>query len=229
MAINTFLETDIFRQLTKIERLKVEQFSAVRVSNLPKFFNAGTQRLGEEPEETITREFEAYLILQSLQSPNKLSNAMQWFTEAADLQVKRKDRDDMLKEAFGLEKTDALAQLQEVRNKLERYTQFRAQFEIVDVGPEEDDIEISRDRFVAVPEMGLIFRDSQAALGEVSSKLTRLEHLVVQNEVVDIERETRVKSQEGVGGIADDRIASELLSWRDVISQVQARVTGAGG
>jgi len=47
--------------------------------------------------------------------------------------------------------------------------------------------------------------------------------------VVDIERLTRVKSQESIGGIADDRIAEELLSWRDVISQVQARVTGAGG
>jgi len=229
MALNTFLETDLFRELTDTERLKVERFSATRAADLPKFFNAGTQRLGEEPAEPISKEFEAYLILQSLQSPDKLSNAMKWFTEAADLQIKRKDRDDMLEEAFGLEKTDALAQLQEVRNKLERYTQFRAQFEIVDVGPEEDSIDISRDRFVAVPEMGLIFRDSQAALGEVASKLTRLEHLVVQNEVVDVERKTRVKSQESVGGIADDRIAEELLSWRDVISQVQARVTGAGG
>ncbi len=229
MALNTFLETDLFRELTETERLKVEQFSATKADDLPKFFNAGTQRLGEEPAEPISKEFEAYLILQSLQSPDKLSNAMKWFTEAADLQIKRKDRDDMLEEAFGLEKTDALAQLQEVRNKLERYTQFRAQFEIVDVGPEEDSIDISRDRFVAVPEMGLIFRDSQAALGEVASKLTRLEHLVVQNEVVDVERKTRVKSQESVGGIADDRIAEELLSWRDVISQVQARVTGAGG
>ncbi len=229
MALNTFLETDLFRELTETERLKVEQFAATKADDLPKFFNAGTQRLGQEPAEPISKEFEAYLILQSLQSPDKLSNAMKWFTEAADLQIKRKDRDDMLEEAFGLEKTDALAQLQEVRNKLERYTQFRAQFEIVDVGPEEDSIDISRDRFVAVPEMGLIFRDSQAALGEVASKLTRLEHLVVQNEVVDVERKTRVKSQESVGGIADDRIAEELLSWRDVISQVQARVTGAGG
>lgn len=229
MALNTFLETDLFRELTETERLKVEQFSATKADDLPKFFNAGTQRLGQEPAEPISKEFEAYLILQSLQSPDKLSNAMKWFTEAADLQIKRKDRDDMLEEAFGLEKTDALAQLQEVRNKLERYTQFRSQFEIVDVGPEEESIDISRDRFVAVPEMGLIFRDSQAALGEVASKLTRLEHLVVQNEVVDVERKTRVKSQESVGGIADDRIAEELLSWRDVISQVQARVTGAGG
>jgi len=229
MALNTFLETDLFRELTETERLKVEQFAATKADDLPKFFNAGTQRLGQEPAEPISKEFEAYLILQSLQSPDKLSNAMKWFTEAADLQIKRKDRDDMLKEAFGLEKTDALAQLQEVRNKLERYTQFRAQFEIVDVGPEEESTDISRDRFVAVPEMGLIFRDSQAALGEVASKLTRLEHLVVQNEVVDVERKTRVKSQESVGGIADDRIAEELLSWRDVISQVQARVTGAGG
>jgi len=171
MALNTFLETDIFRELTEIERLKVEQFSATRSEDLPKFFNAGTQRLGEEPAEPISREFEAYLILQSLQSPNKLSNAMQWFTEAADLQIKRGDRDDMLEEAFGLEKTDALARLQEVRNRLERYTQFRAQFEFVDVGPEEDGLDISRDRFVAVPEMGLIFRDSQAALGEVSRKV----------------------------------------------------------
>jgi len=135
----------------------------------------------------------------------------------------------MLREAFSFEKTDALNQLQEINNRLKLFTQFRAQFEIVDVGPEEDNIEIARDRFTAVPEMGLIFRDSQAALGEIVTKLTRLEHLVVHNEVVDLERKTRVKSQESVGGIADDRIAEELLSWRDVISQVQARVTGAGG
>jgi len=229
MAVDTFLETDLFRQLTKEERLKVARFSATRTSDLPKFFNAGTQLPGEEPEETISREFESYLILQSLQSPDKLSNAMKWFTEAADLQVKRKDRDEMLKEAFAAEKTDALSQLQEVRTKLERYTQFRQQFEIVEVEPEEEDIEIARERFTAVPEMGLIFRDSQAVLGEISSKLSRFEHLVVQNEVVDIERRTRVRSQETVGGIADDRITEELLSWRDVISQVQANVTGARG
>lgn len=227
MPINTFLETDIFRQLTKGERLRVERFSSTRVSDLPKFFNAGTQSLGQEPEESISREFEAFLILQALQSPDKLSNAMQWFTEAATLQVKRQDRDDMLEEAFELEKADALSQLQEVRTQLSRYTQFRSQFKIVEIAPGEEDIEISRDRFSAVPEMGLIFRDSQAALGEISTKLSRLEHLVVQDEVADFDRRTRVKFQDSVGGIPDARIAEELLSWRDVISQVQSKVTGA--
>jgi hypothetical protein len=227
MSINTFLETDLFRLLTEEERLSVERYSAKTTAALPKFFNAGTQVVGDEPRESISTEFEAFLILQALQSSDKLSNAIKWFTEAADLQIKRKDRDELLELTFSLEKADVLDRLLEIRSLVDKYVQFRREFEIVETSPQTDALEVPIDRFSGVPEIGLIMRDSQAAMGEISAKLSRLEHLIVETEVLDRERLTRVKSQESVGGIDDDRIAEELLSWRDVISEIQAAVAGA--
>lgn len=228
MPINTFTNTDLFNRLTREERLRVEQFQARRPEQLPRFFNAGTQRVGEEPNELISREFEAYLILQSLAGPDKLSNAIAWFTEAADLQIVRDDRNALLADAFELEQGDTLNRAQEIRRRVDRFSKFREQFEIVEVGADEDSKDFPVDRFSqTVPEFGLIMRDSQAAMGEISSKQTRVEHLLVHDEVVNRDRLTRRRLEVTIGSIDDDRIAAELLSWRDVISEMQARVKGA--
>ncbi len=226
MPVDTFFTTDLFRNLTDVERLRVQQFSAVRVVDLPKFFNAGTQVVGEEPQETISREFEAFLILQALQNPDVLSNATIWFNEAADLQLRRDDRDALLDEVYELEKRDALAKVQEIRTRTLRFNAFRARFSRVEVGPESDSNLFPPDRFVGIPEIGLIMRDSQAVMGEIASDQKREEHRLVMTEVLDADRLSRRRTEDSVGGIADDRIAEELLSWRDVISQMQARVTG---
>lgn len=220
------IDSDIFGNLTNEERLKVDLFASRSPADTPKFFNAGTQVIGQEPEEPISREFEAFLILQALKDPDKLSSAMRWFTEAADLQLKRDDRDELLADAFEKERVDALEQLQEVSARTERFNQFRRAFEIVEIEESSDSAEIPVARFTNVPEISLIMRDSQAAMGEVASKLSRTEHLVVEDAVLDRERETREVLQESVGGIADARIAQELLSWRDVITQIQSRVSG---
>ena len=82
-------------------------------------------------------------------------------------------------------------------------------------------------RFSGIPEIGLIMRDSQAAMGEISSDQRRESHRVVITEVLDQDRLSRQRTEDSVSGIADDRIAEELLSWRNVLSQMQARVTGA--
>jgi len=226
MALNTFLETDLFRNITDEERLKVERFTSRSAQDIPKFFNAGTQVVGEEPNTPISREFEAFLILQALKSPDKLSNALQWFTEAADLQLKRDDRDELLGDSFEFERTDALKLLQEIQARTERFTKFRDEFEIVEVEEESDSTDFPTARFTNVPEISLIMRDSQAAMGEIASKQSRSEHLVVEDAVLDVDRQTRETLQESVGGIADARIAQELLSWRDVITQIQSRVSG---
>lgn len=226
MALNTFLETDVFRNLTDAERLAVETFAARTLDDVPKFFNAGIQSVGEEPDTPISREFEAFLILQAIKSPDKMSDAMRWFTEAANLQIKRDDRDELLAVAFEKERTDALAQLQELQARTVRFARFRSAFEIVEIEEGVDASDFPVARFTNVPELSLIMRDSQAAMGEVSSKQSRAEHLVVEDAVLDLERRTREVLQESVGGIADVRIAQELLSWRGVISQVQERVLG---
>lgn len=230
MSLNTFLETDLFRNLSTEERLLVNRFAATSASELPKFFNASTQSTGEEPETSISREFEAFLILQAIKGPDKLSNAMVWFNEAAILQLRRDDRDKLLEEAFELEKSDALSKLQELVQRTSRFNAFRSQFQIVEIdGEEQASSEFPVDRFSQVPEIGLIMRDSQAAMGEVATKLSRSEFRVVHNEVLDTDRKSRLKTQDSVGGIADERVAEELLSWRDVISKIQATVTGARG
>jgi hypothetical protein len=72
-------------------------------------------------------------------------------------------------------------------------------------------------------------RDSQAAMGQIASDQKRTEYRVVMNEVLDRARISRVRTEDAISGIADDKIAEELLSWRNVISDIQARVTGAVG
>ena len=226
MPIDNFFTTDLFRNLTDEERLRVQRFSVVRPRDLPKFFNAGTQVVGEEPQETISREFEAFLILQAAQSPDVLSDATTWFNEAATLQLRRDDRDGLLDEVYEFEKRDALAKVQEIRTRTERFNTFRATFQQVEVGPNVDSGLFPPARFSGIPEIGLIMRDSQAVMGEIASDQKREEHRLVMTEVLDADRLSRRRTQDSVGGISDDRIAEELLSWRDVISQMQARVTG---
>lgn len=226
MAFNQFLDSDLFSNLTEDERLKVSRFSVKNEADLPKFFNAGKQTTGQEPAEPISREFEAFLILQALQSPEKLSNALKWFTEAATLQIKRKDRDELLEEAFNFERSDALDILQEIQTSTLGFSQFRTAFESVDVEESTNSLDFSPSRFTAVPELSLLLRDSQLAMGEITSKLTRAEHLVVVNAVLDEQRKVREAFQETVGSIADELIVQELLSWREVITEVQARVSG---
>lgn len=228
MPIDTFLSTDLFPNLTREERLRVQVFSSDRTIDLPRFFNAGTQEIGDVPNETISREFEAFLILQAIQSPEKLSNATLWFNEAADLQLKRLDRDNLLAEAYLGEKTDAMAKAKELTDRTQRFTAFRATFQQVDPGPEVNPENFPPSRFTQVPEISLIMRDSQAAMGQVSSDLKRAEYRVVMNEVLDQARISRVRTGDAISGIADDKIAEELLSWRNVITEIQARVTGAG-
>lgn len=228
MPINTFVSTDLFSNLTREERLRVQVFSSQRTIDLPRFFNAGTQEIGDVPNEAISREFEAFLILQALQSPEKLSNATVWFNEAADLQIKRLDRDNLLAEAYLGEKADALAKAQELNDRTQRFAAFRESFQQVDPGPEADAEKFPPSRFTQVPEISLIMRDSQAAMGQVSSDLKRTEYRVVMNEVLDRARISRVRTGDAISGIADDKIAEELLSWRNVITDIQARVSGAG-
>ena len=220
------LDTDIFRNLTNEERLKVDRYASRSPKDVPRYFNAGTQAFGQEPEQPISKEFEAYLILQALRDPDKLSDAMRWFTEAADLQIKRDDRDALLNDAFEKERTDSLKVLQEVTERTLRFARFRDSFEIVEVGETEDSIEIPPGRFADVPEISLIMRDSQLAMGEIASKRSRSAHLVVENAVLDEQQNVRETLEDSVGGIADPLIAQELLSWRDVIIQIQSRVSG---
>jgi hypothetical protein len=229
MPINTFVSTDLFPNLTREERLRVQVFAADRTIDLPRFFNAGTQQIGDVPDETISREFEAFLILQTLQSPEKLTEAMKWFNEAADLQLSRQDRDNLLAEAYLLEKSDAVAKAHELNDRTLRFAQFRATFQQVDPGPEVNAEEFPPARFSQVPEISLIMRDSQAAMGQIASDQKRTEYRVVMNEVLDKDRISRVRTEDAISGIADDKIAEELLSWRNVISDIQARVTGATG
>jgi hypothetical protein len=226
MALNTFLGTNLFTSLTPEERLRVSLFSSDRPSDLPKFFNAGTQQLGDIPNESITKEFEAFLILQAIQSPDKLSDAMVWFNEAATLQLNRDDRDSLLAEAYGNEKADALAKLQELSARTLTFSTFRESFQAVEVGPEVDPLKFPPTRFSQIAEISLIMRDSQAAMGEVSASQTRAEFRVVSNEVLDLARVDRVNTGDSLSGIADDKVAEELLSWRNVITDIQARVTG---
>lgn len=228
MPIDTLLSTDLFPNLTKEERLRVQVFSVEKTIDLPRFFNAGTQKIGDVPNETITREFEAFLILQALQSPEKLSDAMTWFNESADLQLKRQDRDNLLEAAYLAEKGDALAKAQELTDRTKRFAAFRTTFQSVDPGPEVKPEDFPPSRFSQIPEISLIMRDSQAAMGQISSDLQRAEYRVVANEVLDQERISRVRTDDAISGIADDKIAEELLSWRNVIADVQGRVTGAG-
>lgn len=227
MTVNTFFATDLFQRLTEEERLLVQRFQVVRPVDLPKFFNAGTQVVGEEPQETITREFEAFLILQGAQSPDVLSDATVWFNEAATLQLRRDDRDALLDEVYEFEKRDALAKLTEIRSRTQKFLAFRSTFQNVEVGVNEDPNQFPAERFSDIPEIGLIMRDSQAVMGEIASDQKREEHRVVVTEVLNIDRLSRRRTGDSVSGIADDRIAEELLSWRDVISQMQARVQGA--
>ena len=121
---------------------------------------------------------------------------------------------------------DALAKLQELSARTERFATFRSSFQSVDVGPEVDPLNFPPSRFSQIPEISLIMRDSQAAMGQVSSDLKRAEFRLVANEVLDQERISRVRTGDAVSGIADEKIAEELLSWRNVISDIQARVTG---
>ncbi len=228
MPIDTLLSTDLFPNLTKEERLRVQVFTVENTIDLPRFFNAGTQQIGDVPNETISREFEAFLILQALQSPEKLSDAMKWFNEAADLQLKRQDRDNLLEAAYLAEKGDALAKAQELTDRTKRFAAFRTTFQSVDPGPEVKAEDYPPARFSQIPEISLIMRDSQAAMGQIASDLQRAEYRVVANEVLDQERISRVRTDDAISGIADDKIAEELLSWRNVISEIQARVTGAG-
>ncbi len=220
------LDTDIFRNLTNEERLKVDRYASRSPKDVPRYFNAGTQAFGQEPEQPISKEFEAYLILQALRDPDKLSDAMRWFTEAADLQIKRDDRDALLNDAFEKERTDSLKVLQEVTERTLRFARFRDSFEIVEVGETEDSIEIPPGRFADVPEISLMMRDSQLAMGEIASKRSRSAHLVVENAVLDEQQNVRETLEDSVGGIADPLIAQELLSWRDVIIQIQSKVSG---
>ena len=226
MAKNSFLETDLFQNLSDSERATVDKYSAKVSTDLPKFFNAGTQLLGEEPNQPISREFEAFLILQALRNPDKLSAAVRWFTEAANVQIKRKDRDELLEETFSYERKDALSSLQELQLNTSRFEQFRTSFEVVEVDATSSSLNFPSSRFTVVPELSLMMRDSQIAMGEIASKLSRAEHLVVEDAVLDNERKTRERLQESVGNIADEKIAEELLSWRDVITQIQAKVSG---
>lgn len=228
MPIDTFVSTDLFPNLTKEERLRVQIFAAQKTIDLPRFFNAGTQQLGDVPNQTISREFEAFLILQAIQSPQKLSDATVWFNEAADLQLARQDRDNLLAEAYLLEKGDALAKAQELNDRTVRFSAFRETFQQVEVGPEVDATLFPPSRFTQVPEISLIMRDSQAAMGQIASEQKRAEYRVVSNEVMDQARISRVRTGDAISGIADDKIAEELLSWRNVITDVQARITGAG-
>ncbi len=220
------LDTDIFKSLTNEERLKVDLYAARSPSDMPRFFNAGTQAFGQEPEQPISREFEAFLILQALKDPDKLSKAMRWFTEAADLQIKRDDRDALLNDAFEKERTDSLKVLQESSERTLRFARFRESFEIVEVEDSTDSLEIPPARFADVPEISLIMRDSQLAMGEIASKQSRAEHLVVEDAVLDEQQNVRETLEDSVGGIADPLIAQELLSWRDVIIQIQSKVSG---
>lgn len=228
MSLDTFVSTNIFNNLTKEERLRVQVFSSAKTIDLPRFFNAGTQEIGDVPNQAISREFEAFLILQALQSPEKLSNATVWFNEAAELQLKRLDRDNLLAEAYLEEKTDAMAKAKELTDRTQRFAAFRETFQQVDPGPEVDAAKFPPARFSGVPEISLIMRDSQAAMGQIASELKRAEYRVVMNEVMDQARISRVRTGDAISGIADDRIAEELLSWRNVITDIQARVTGAG-
>ena len=220
------LDTDIFKNLTKAERLKIDLYAARSPTDMPRYFNAGTQAFGQEPEQPISREFEAYLILQALKDPGKLSDAMRWFTEAADLQIKRDDRDALLDDAFEKERTDSLKVLQESSERTLRFARFRERFEVVEVEADTDSLEVPPGRFADVPEISLIMRDSQLAMGEIASKQSRAEHLVVENAVLDEQQNVRETLEDSVGGIADPLIAQELLSWRDVIIQIQSRVSG---
>ncbi len=226
MALNTFVSTDLFTNLTKEERLRVSLFASDRSGDLPRFFNAGTQQLGDIPNETITKEFEAFLILQAIQSPDKLSDAMVWFNEAATLQLNRDDRDSLLAEAYGNEKADALAKLQEFTARTLTFSTFRESFQTVEVGPEVDPLKFPPTRFAQIPEISLIMRDSQAAMGEISTSQRRSEFRVVSNEVLDLQRVARINTGDSLSGIADNKVAEELLSWRNVITDIQARVTG---
>jgi hypothetical protein len=220
------IDTDLFKHLTQEERLKIDRFATRSPSDMPRFFNAGTQAFGQEPEQPISREFEAYLILQALKDPEKLSDAMRWFTEAADLQIKRDDRDALLNDAFENERTDSLKVLQESSDRTIRFARFREGFEIVEVEESTDSLEIPPGRFADVPEISLIMRDSQLAMGEIASKQSRAEHLVVEDAVLDEQQNARETLEDSIGGIADPLIAQELLSWRDVIIQIQSRVSG---
>ena len=161
----------------------------------------------ELAKQTISRDFEAYLILQTTEQKQ---DALSWIQSVTNITQDNKDRDDLLDRYFTLRDDDTIARITEIDEKLKEFETFRnGLFEVGDNGTQ----------FADVVEVSLMARALQRPLDEMS--IVRENAFHEQNIVALLK--VRFEDRKNT---TDTQL--ELESWQSVISAYSGQEGSTG-
>jgi hypothetical protein len=160
------------------------QFNTVsgkRKKDRPKYYNAGSHK-----KQTISEDFEAYLILQG-RDQNK--RTIEWLREAGNYSIADSDRDSLLDQFMTAEENDALHGEVELLPLSRLFTRFKSQFLLTG--------------FEGVSEVGQLLADLQRPMLETQAIINKHKHRQVYSNLchgvlrangVDTERKKQLDS-----------------------------------
>jgi len=117
-----------------------------KTSQLPSYFSAG---FGDNVQ--ISRDFERFLILKSVDQKSK---ALNWLTQAKEFGVINSDRDALISSLIKNDRKDAILIGIEVNPFIDQFSRFRLGY--------------VTSEFVGVSEVGLMLADMQRPMGELN-------------------------------------------------------------
>lgn len=169
-------------------------------ADLPEYYSAQSQTSIQ-----ISRDFEAYLILQTQDQKQKV---LEWIRKALIGQSISADRDTLLNQYIQIRKADAQSRIAELDQKLGNFNDFKTS-----LLPNDDYVS----NFGNVAEISLLCTSLQKPMDELFLKRDQAYHEVVLSDILN-SRLTKQKQ--------DANTKKELQSWQTVIASYKGRPSG---
>ena len=156
----------------------------------------------------ISSDFEAYLILQSMEQKQKIQK---WVTFASGVEKDNTDRDELLTTFLSNRTIDSTARMEEIDEVLDNFEQMKA--ELLSDGEDPT-------RFAEIVEVNVLARSLQRSVDEIAIFRENAFHEITMANIVS----KRLESTK-----TDENTQKELESWQDVVSFYQGQQTSSGG
>jgi hypothetical protein len=186
-------------------QLALIQEQMLPADELPSYFDAQTGQ-----EVVISRDFEAYLILQTQQQKQA---TLTWINQALNFQEDRLDRDAILTRYLVNRNTDDVARLAEINTRLMNFDAFRAGLLLGSTGGSNVSIDWSD-----VIEIDLLAQSLQAPLDEI---------VLLYDLTFNEQNMVAVLQQRMSNTSYTQAEKEELQSWQTVISDYQGQSSGS--
>ncbi len=182
-------------------------------ADLPQYYSAEIAKTApaevkeEVAKQTISRDFEAYLILQSTEQKQK---TLSWIKTVNTINQDNKDRDDLLERYLSLRDTDASARITEIDETLQEFESFRnGLFAAGDDGT----------KFAEVVELSLMARALQTPIDEMQIIRENAFHEKNVTALLKVRFDARKNT---------DDSQKELESWQTVVSEYEGQSGSSG-